>query len=116
MEKKTIIQRLKKQDKEPLDKAYRYYSILSAINGLDLTSRQLQLIAFIAVKGTISYDSNKKEFCSLYNSSPATINNIVFELKKKKILIKDSAKIKVNPQILLNFNEDIILQISLTKE
>jgi hypothetical protein len=36
--------------------------ILSAVNGLKLTEREIQLIAFTAVKGNISYGSIREEF------------------------------------------------------
>jgi len=41
------------------------------------------------------------------------LNNIVSKLKKMGVFIKDGTKVKVNPIILLNFDKDIILQISL---
>lgn len=110
MEKKATIQKLRKQESSSLGVAIRYYSILSAINDLKLTEREIQLIAFTAIKGNISYSTNREEFCSIYKSSSATINNIISRLKKINILIKDASKIKVNPKILLDFNSDIILE------
>jgi hypothetical protein len=34
-------------------------------------------------------------------------------LKRVKMIVKESGKIKVNPQFLLDFDKDIVLQISL---
>lgn len=113
-EKKTIIQRIRKSEKDSMEVAKRYYSLLSSINDLKLTEREIQLIAFTAIRGNISYSSNREEFCTMYNSSSPTVNNIISKLKKLQVLIKDSGKIKVNPKILLNFENDIVLQISLT--
>lgn len=113
-EKKIIVQKLKKKEKSPLDIAMRYYSILSAVNDFNLTPREIQLVAFTAIKGNISYSTNKEEFCRLYNSSPPTINNIVSELKKLGIFVKEAGKIKVNPKILLNFENDIILETKIS--
>lgn len=115
IEKKTILQKLKKQEKDSLSVAQRYYSILSAVNDMKLTEREIQLIAFTAIKGNISYSTNREEFCKLYNSSSPTINNIISKLKKMQILYKDASKIKVNPRILLNFEADITLQIDLNR-
>lgn len=112
-EKKTIVQKLKKKEKDALSVARRYYSILSAVNDLHLTEREIQLVAFTAIKGNISYSTNRSEFCKLYNSSSPTINNIISRLKKLNIFIKDAGKIKVNPKILLNFENDIILETKL---
>lgn len=113
-EKKIIIQKLRKQEKDVLSVARRYYSILSAVNDLRLTEREIQLIAFTAIKGNISYSTNREEFCKLYNSSSPTINNIISKLKKIGVLVKDTSKIKVNPKILLNFENDIILETKIT--
>lgn len=114
IEKKTIIQKLKKQEKDPLSVAYLYYSILSVVNNIKLTEREIQLIAFTAIKGNMSYSSNRAEFCKLYESSPPTINNIISKLKKMNILYKDGSKIKVNPKIVLNFESDIIIETKIT--
>ena len=96
--------------------AERYYSILSALNDLHLTQREVQLIAFAAVRGNMSYANVKEEFCKKYNSSSPTISNIVSKLKKMHILVKDGGKIKVATVIALNFNNDIKLEISLQHE
>ena len=113
--KTTTIQKLRRKEKDAISVAQRYYSILSAVNDLHLTERQIQLIAFTAIKGNISYSTNKEEFCKTYNSSPPTINNIVSELKKLGIFVKDASKIKVNPKILLNFETEITLHIDLNR-
>jgi len=93
--------------------AEKYYRILSSVNDLKLTNREIQLIAFAAMKGNISYANIRKEFCEKYNSTSPAINNIISKLKKMGVFVKDGTKVKVNPLILLNFDKDIILQISL---
>lgn len=114
-EKKIIVQRLKRKEKDSLSVARRYYSILSAVNDLHLTEREIQLIAFTAVRGNISYSTNREEFCALYKSSSPTINNMISKLKKIGVLVKDaSKKTKVNPKILLPFEQDIILETKLS--
>ena len=114
MEKKIIVQKLKKTSDSQITTAIRYYTILSIINDINLTEREIQLVAFTAVKGNISYPDIREEFCTIYKSSSPTMNNMISKLKKFGILIKESGKIKVNSTILLNFNHPIILQISLT--
>jgi DNA-binding MarR family transcriptional regulator len=93
--------------------AEKYYRILSAVNDLKLTNREIQLIAFAAMKGNISYANIRKEFCEKYDSTSPAINNIISKLKKMGVFVKDGTKVKVNPLILLNFDKDIVLQISL---
>ncbi len=114
MENSVIIQKLKPSISSALKKAEMYYSILSVVNNLKLTPRQVQLIAFTAIKGNISYKSIREEFCSLYDSSSATVYNILSELKDTNIFIKENNKIKVNPLITLPFDKDISLDIKLT--
>lgn len=114
MEKKVILQKIKKVEKDPLGIAQKYYNILAIMNDFKLTEREIQLVAFTAVKGNISYSTNREEFCLLYKSSSPTINNIISKLKKLNILIKDGTKIKVNPAILIDFTKNIILQLSLS--
>lgn len=111
--KKTIVQKLKASSKDVYHSAERYYSLLSTLNNLKLTEREIQLIAFTAIKGNISYANVREEFCEKYKSSAPTINNIISKLKKLGVFIKDGSKVKVNPLIVLNFENNVILQISL---
>lgn len=113
MEKQIVIQKLKKELKDSFYMAEMYYTILSDVNGLGLTPREIQLVAFTAIKGNISYGNIRDEFCKKYNTSSPTINNIISKLKKVGVLVKDSSKVKVNPIIVLDFNKDIQLQLNL---
>ena len=114
IQKPLIVQKFKRIEKDVLSSAQRYYTILSAINDLHLTEREIQLVAFTAIRGNISYSNNREEFCQLYKSSAPTINNIISKLKKLKLLIKDGTKVKVNPAIVLNFENDVVLEMKMT--
>lgn len=111
---KIIVQKLKKSEKDVFFRAERYYTILSAINDIGLTKREVQLVAFTSVRGNISYSNIREEFCNKYKSSPPTINNIISKLKRVGVLVKDGSKIKVNPMIVLDFMNDIILEVKIT--
>lgn len=110
---KITAQRLNQTLTDSLAIAKKYYSLLSTVNNLGLTAREIELIAFTAVKGNISYANIRQEFCEKYKSSSATINNMISKLKKIKVFVKDGTKVKVNPIIVLNFDNDIVLQITL---
>jgi DNA-binding MarR family transcriptional regulator len=110
---KTILQKLRRVEVDDYQMAERYYTILSAINNLKLTQRELQLIAFTAIRGNISYANIRKEFCDKYDSTSPTINNIISKLKKVGVFIKDGTKVKVNPIIILPFDKDLTLEIKL---
>lgn len=113
IEKTIIRQKLKKVNGDGLQLAERYYQLISTINSLKLTDREIQLVAFTAVKGNISYANVRQEFCEKYKTSNATINNIISKLKKVGVLVKEGSKIKVNPVIVLDFEKDVILEINL---
>lgn len=109
----TIIQQLKKSLEDEYAVAEKYYAILSVMNNLSLTKREIELVAYIAINGTISYANRKAEFCAKYNTTSATISNLICRLKKVKVLIKEFGKIKVNPVIVLNFKKNLNLVINI---
>jgi len=111
---KGILQKLKRKEESDILIAEKYYTILSAVNNLHLTNREIQLVAFTAVKGNISYANNREEFCKMYNTTSPTINNIISKLKKINVLVKDGSKVKVNNVIVLDFAKDLTLEIKLT--
>ena len=108
-----IVQKLRKSRGDNYELAEMYYSLLSSLNSLNLTKREIQLIAYTAIHGNISYAHIKEDFCKKYDTSVQTIYNIVSKLMKMSVLVKDKGKIKVNPAIILNFNDDVKLEISL---
>ena len=111
--KPMIIQKLKKDVSTDIQLAEKYYSILSAINNLHLTEREIQLISFTAIKGNITYANVREEFCRTYNSTSPSINNIISKLKRIGIFIKENGKVKVNPVIVFDFKKDLMLDIKL---
>jgi hypothetical protein len=111
-----IVQRLKKDVYTDIELAIKYYSILSAVNNLHLTEREIQLISFTAIKGNITFANVREEFCKTYNSTSPSINNIISKLKKIGIFIKESGKVKVNPIIVIDFKKDLTLEIKLVHE
>jgi hypothetical protein len=109
--KNIVLQRIRKEEENVYSLAERYYMVLSAVNGLKLTEREIQLIAFTAIRGNISYASIREEFCKKHNTTNASINNIISKLKRTGIMVKDGTRVKVNPQIVMNFENDIVLEI-----
>lgn len=111
-----IVQQVEKSLDGKYALAQKYYAILSAINNLQLTKREIELVAFTAVKGSISYANNRTEFCERYNTTTATINNIVSKLKKVSVFVKEKGKIHVNPYIVVDFEKNLNLVIRLKHE
>lgn len=112
-EKKIIVQKFLRKIENNYAMAEKYYSVLSTINNLKLTTREIQLVAFTAIRGNISYSSIREDFCKKYNSTSPTINNIISKLKRIGVFVKDGSKIKVNPVIILNFSNDVTLEIKM---
>jgi hypothetical protein len=111
-----IVQQLQSTQVNEYALAEKYYSILSAINNLHLTKREIELVAFTAVKGSISYANHRTEFCEKYNTTTATINNIVSKLKKVSVFVKEDGKIQVNPIIVVDFKKNLNLVIKIVHE
>lgn len=111
-ERKVILQTIRAKEENSLDLAKKYYTILSVVNNIPLTEREIQVMSFLAVRGNILYSTNKQEFCDKYKSSPATIRNILSKLKKMGILVKDG-KLKLNPAIQLDFSNNLVLHLKL---
>lgn len=106
-----IIQRIAKEYKTSLEKAIVYYESLLSLNGIKLRNKELQLLAFTGVRGTITPLSAREEFVKLFDSSLNSIENMKGILVKKGLLIKEGEMYKVLPAISLDFNEPITLVI-----
>lgn len=94
-----IAQKFKRPFNSKLSKAIAFYSVISAFNSLNLTKKQVELLAYTHIRGTISSLSAKKDFVNTFGSSIDSINNMISKLYKKKLLYKvgDTGKIKVAP-------------------
>jgi hypothetical protein len=113
---RMIVQKIKTTDQDILIVAQKYYGIISVINNLKLTEREIQLVAFTAVKGNITYGNVREEFCTKYNTTTSTINNIISKLKKIGLFIKEQGMVRINPVIVLDFKKNITLEIKLENE
>jgi DUF4097 and DUF4098 domain-containing protein YvlB len=111
-----IKQSVRKFVRDKIDRAEHYYAVLSAVNDLELTRREIQLVAFTAINGSISARTAKDRFCNRYDTTVPTINNIISKLKKKSIFVKTGKIVKVNPLISLDFSKGITLIISMENE
>ncbi len=111
-----IVQKLKKEGKDVYEVAESYYSLISSLNHLRLTQREVQLVSYAAIRGNISYTQIKEEFCVKHNTSVQTISNIISRLKKLQVFVKEKGKIKVHPAIALKFDDNIVLHIVLKKK
>jgi translation initiation factor IF-1 len=113
MKNQVIYQQLKQTAKNEYEMAEKYYAMLSVVNNLSFTKRDVQLIAYTAINGNISYSTIREKFCTDYGTSLATINNLICKLKKKYVFVKDGDKVVVNPVINIDFKKSLKLEINL---
>lgn len=111
-----VVQRISKQYADEVAIGMKYYSLISELNNLKLTERELQLMAFTANRGTISSLSAKQEFSRRFNSSIPTINNMISKLSRMGLLVKINRKTRVNPKISIDFSSGVVMQIILLKK
>lgn len=98
---------------KPLEKAIVYYKVISVMYNLDLAEREAQLLAYTSRRGTISSITAKQEFVRIFDSSLATVNNMISKLRKRKLLIKKDRKVIVNPRISMDFSQKVVLLLKL---
>jgi hypothetical protein len=111
------IQKLSHTSENSYALARKYYQIMSVLNDLKLAEGQIQLIAFTAIHGNISDPDVRTKYCKKYKTTPATINNIVDKMKKKKVIMKEDKVLFVNPALTaVPFDESLGLVISLSLE
>lgn len=96
---------LKKEVNSKKELAFKYFSILSVWNNLQLTKRELELLCHISIRGSINSYTSKKEFSELYETTIATADNMMSKLLKKGILVKEAKKVLVNPVIRIDFSK-----------
>lgn len=104
MDSKSVTIRKNKVFIDKLDIVKRYFKIMAIIAGCKLTSKELALLSFICLKGNLASVSSRKEFTSQNKITPGAVNNIISALYKKKFLVKEEGKIRINPKINIDFN------------
>lgn len=112
----AFIQKIVRNEREMIDIAFKYYSIMSILHNLNLPVRQTQLLAFTAIRGTITPLSAREDFISMFGSSLNSIENMKGILHKQGLLIIQGKMYKVNPNICPDFSQEkFIFQIHINK-
>lgn len=102
----------KKEFLTAFDMARKYYSVLFVWQGTHLTNKQLDLLAFCAIRGTISTVPAKNDFSRDFKTSNSSINNMISDLQRKGILKKIDGKTRINPVLQLDFSQNINLNLT----
>lgn len=108
-ERKVLVKTIKKTFPDKLKAGITWFKFISAINNIKLPKRELELLAFINYRGTISSTSSKDEFCRVFDSSPGTVSNMSAKLLKQKLLVKEKGKTRIHPSLRVNFDESFVV-------
>lgn len=95
--------------------AERYFRILSAVNNLQLTDREINVLAYIANEG-LNDKGKRDEFCKMHETTLATIYNVVSRLKKLGMVTKSRGGTKLVAVFEFDYTKDVQLQIELRHE
>ena len=109
-DKQVIVKTIKKSFDDKIKAGITWFRFISAVNDIQLTKRELELLSFINLRGTISSLQSKEEFCKIFESSIATVSNMTSRLLKKKLLIKEKSKTKINPALKVDFSHDFVVR------
>lgn len=108
------VQKIVSRPLSAFDRAVKYYSIMAVVNNIPLTKKEIQLLAFIATRGTISAEGAKETFSGEFDSSVFSVNNMIYRLRRKGVLIKnDEGQMVVNPRIVMDFSRALVLNITM---
>ncbi len=116
-EKQVLVKTIKKSFDSNIKAGITWFKFISAINDINLTKRELELLAFINYRGTISSSSSKEEYCKLFESSKATVANMIARLSKLKLIVKEktinrvNSKVKINPSLYMDFTKDVVIRL-----
>ncbi len=108
-----MLQQKIKLELEPIEKALKYYAVISMLYDLKLNNKQRELLAFTAVRGTITPLSARKDFSERFNSPLSSINNFISQLSRKGLLVKEDKMYRVTKKLRPDFTLDLGIQIEL---
>lgn len=112
MENQIIIQRFKNECLDDFDLVKRYYKIVLGINNIHVTEKELNLICYSALHGTISTPPVRDGFIKMFDIPLASMYNMSAKLQKRGVFIKgDDGKIKVHPSISPSFEYGKLLLV-----
>lgn len=84
--------RIEKNYENEFEAAQNILGAILMLSGVRLPDRELQLLTFLSIKGTISDVKNRQEFVEKYNTTLNTMANMLTSLKKKGLVKKVGGK------------------------
>lgn len=100
-----VIQKINKEYTSSMEFAKAYYTFITQINKIDITSKEMDLLCYCAINGTISTPPVRDAFIKEYNTPKGSVYNMVAKLQKLRLMVKINGKIRVNPALQIDFNK-----------
>lgn len=112
----AVLQKIDKSYETKFELVKSYYTMVCLLNKIKATPLEIKLLAFSALRGTISSPPIRDEFTRQFKAPKASIYNLVSQLQRKHLMVKgDDNKVRVNPMILPDFTQStLILNIKLS--
>lgn len=108
--------KIRKTFKDEMDFTVKFYTLLNVLNNLKLTPLEIKVIAYVAVKGSISRGNPMEKFVSLLGSTYKSVSKTVNKLTRQGILIQKNRKTAINPSLVFNINGGVALQLNMGYE
>ena len=110
---KFTIEKNQQTYEKPIERAIAYYRTLFALNNIKLQKKELELLAFTSIRGTITPPSARQEFCEQFKTTINHTENLKASLIKKGYLVKKDSVYRVLPALQKDFSLPLIMQITL---
>lgn len=99
---------IKKEYADELHCGERVVSAILALSGIHVTQRELELLTYLSIKGSVSSVNHRNDFLSKYKTTENSMNNALGSLKRKGLIEKLDGKVKSKlrlPQEFVNAGE-----------
>lgn len=108
--------KIKKRFKSRVDLAYKYYKMLFILNDLRLHPLDIKIIAYTALNGNIFKAGAREKCAEIFDSTYTSVSKNISKLIRQGYLVKNDRKALVNPQLWIDFNNSILLQLNIDCE
>lgn len=105
-----IVQKIENKIVDKYELAYKYFNIIAVLNNINLVKRDVQLLSYAAAQDK-PINEVRREFVKKFDTSKATVGNIISKLYKLHILQKNKKEITINPVLLINFDKDLTMNL-----
>lgn len=89
-----------------------YYELVSILYRLPVTPKEILFLAHVAYKGNTYSPKVRDSFIKEHGVSAAQVYNMISELKKYKLLVKEGSKISINTGLIIP-KTDSLTRVSL---